>query len=517
MHELTTRTSGFPAELNSSALKLPSAAFFLIDVLEEAGYEAWCVGGFVRDALLGRPSHDVDVATSALWPEVKRVCEDRGMHIYETGSKHGTVTVVVPFDAVPDAYAHERDTMQGSKKVGGHLAENAHPASTSVGEDEHNSQDAASVMSIEVTTFRCDGCYDDARHPTSVRFVSSIEEDLARRDFTINALAYHPKRGLLDPFGGVDDLQEGIIRVVGEPDKRFSEDALRILRGCRFRSQLGFSIDADTYQAMLSHKYLLSKVSTERITHEIDALLLGDHVHDALLETVDVLSFVLPELVAMKGFAQATQYHIYDVLEHTAYVVQNMPPTRLGRWAALCHDMGKPAAAFFAPDGVEHFYGHAHVSVDLAQGLMDRLLMSNSFKAQVLLLVKYHDEAVEPNARGVRRMLMKLEGDAQLFEVLCDLKRADALSQSPLCHGRAEGAAELKQVLNELLAHEQVPSIKSLAVNGHGVLALGIEPGPEVGRILSSLLDAVVDERVKNEREPLLELAQSMVRETRGE
>lgn len=477
MHESSPRSATPLATRGNNMLQLPSAALALIGTLEEAGFEAWCVGGFVRDALLGRPCHDIDVATDALWPEVKRLCEAAGMRVYETGSKHGTVTVVIPHAAIRGANAQS---------------------------DEETA--------IEVTTFRCDGAYEDARHPKDVRFVSSIEEDLARRDFAINALAYHPKRGIVDPFGGLEDMRAGIIRIVGEPDKRFAEDALRILRGCRFRSQLGFRIEDHTYQAMLSHKHLLAKVSVERITHEIDVLLLGDHVHDALLETVDVLAFALPELVAMKGFAQVTQYHIYDVLEHTAYVVQHMPPTRLGRWAALCHDMGKPAAAFFASDGVEHFYGHARVSEAIAQGLMDRLLMSNAFKEQVLTLVRHHDDVVEPSTRAIKRMLVKLGGDAQLFETLCDLKRADALSQATMCHERAERACELKRALGDLLTREEVPSIKTLAVNGHDILELGVEPGPRVGRVLSSLFDAVVDEKVENKRKPLLELARAMAK-----
>lgn len=455
-------------ELNNIRVSLPPMAVLLLDALENAGHEAWCVGGFVRDALLGRDSHDVDVATSAHWREVKSVCKAQGWRTYETGVKHGTLTVVV-------------------------------------------SPGNADETVIEVTTYRCDGAYSDARHPIGVRFVSTIEEDLARRDFTINALAYHPARGFVDPYGGLDDLRSGVIRAVGNPDKRFAEDALRTLRGCRFCSQLGFRIESETYQAMLVHKSLLAKVSTERITHELDALLLGDHVHDALLATVDVLMFALPELSAMKGCAQVTKYHIYDVLEHTAYVVQNSPRTRLSRWAALCHDMGKPAAAFFAADGVEHFYGHAKVSETLTRALTERLLMSNAFREKVAALVRHHDDEVQPTQRGVRRMLLKLDGDVEMFRALCALKRADALSQAP--EYSADGVAradELLRALDKLLESEGVPSLKTLAVNGRDIMDMGVAQGPEVGRVLTALLDAVVEGDVANDREALLARARTL-------
>ena len=433
-------------------------------MLEDAGFEAWVVGGFVRDQLLGRESYDVDMATDASWQDVQRVCEAKGFSTHETGVKHGTLTVVLS-DATDETIKH----------------------------------------AIEVTTYRADGMYADGRHPDSVTFVRSIEEDLARRDFTVNALAYHPKRGMLDLFGGLEDMQRGIIRIVGEPKKRFAEDALRILRACRFRSQLGFTIDAATYQAMLECKHLLSKVSVERVTSELDRFLQGAYVHDALMSTVDVLSFVLPELVAMKDCPQVTPYHIYDVLEHTAWVIQHTPPDRLTRWVALFHDMGKPAAAFFSTDGVEHFYGHAAVSMVIARGIMDRLLMSPKFKEQALVLIKRHDEVVEPNPRAVKRMLSRLDGNVELFRKLCDIKRADALSQAPQCAPRAELADELKRVLDDVLAADEAFTVRDLVINGSDVMAAGVPKGPPVGEALAHALDAVIDGRIRNERDELLE------------
>ena len=430
---------------------LPPVALTTLEVLEGGGFEAWCVGGFVRDALLGRSVHDVDVATSARWQEAQRLFEAAGFATHETGVAHGTLTVV----------------------VGGEP--------------------------VEVTTYRVDGAYRDGRHPDAVSFAHSIEEDLSRRDFTVNAMAFHPERGLLDPFGGQADLAAGVLRTVGDPHKRFSEDALRILRGCRFASQLGFALEDETWAAAVSQKSLLARVSAERILHELDGLLCGEHVHDALLGTADVLSFVLPELVAMRGFPQATPYHIYDVLEHTAWAVQRVPAEPLLRWAALCHDMGKPAAAFTGPDGVGHFYGHAAVSVELARGLLERLKAPTALREGVLALVRRHDDVVEPTPRCVKRMLRRLGGDPALFRALCALKRADALAQAAHCALRAELADELVRVLDAVMAADEAFSLAQLAVDGRDVLALGARPGPLGGAALQAALDAVIDEQVPND------------------
>ena len=441
----------------SPALPVPPQARRVIEVLEAAGFEAWCVGGFVRDSLLGRPVSDIDIACSALWPQTEEACLAAGMRVHRTGEKHGTVTVVC--------------------------------------------DDAA----FEVTTFRVDGAYSDARHPDEVRFVRSLEEDLARRDFTINAMAYHPLRGLADPFGGLEDARRGIIRTVGDPAQRFGEDALRILRACRFSSQLGFSLDGATYQAMLEGKRGLLRVSSERITAELQKLLLGDNVRDALLRTVDVLSAVLPELVAMKGFDQCTPYHCHDVLEHTARAVAGTPPYPLVRWAALFHDMGKPAAFFKEPGGRGHFYGHAKISVPLARGIMDRLTFSTAFRDRVLLLVERHDDVFDATPRAVKRALARMGGDVELFRALCDLKRGDASAQAPAyAEERMRRADDLLRVLDGILAEGEAFTLKHLAVNGRDAMDAGIAQGPSVGAALAAALDAVIDEQIPNDRETLL-------------
>ena len=439
-------------------VELPAYALAALDTLEASGFEAWCVGGCVRDAILGRNVNDYDIATSAQWTDVERVLTAAGFAIHRTGIKHGTVTA----------------------SLDGHA--------------------------MEITTYRSDGEYSDGRHPDSVEFVSSIEEDLARRDFTINALAYHPSRGLLDCWGGLDDIDNKVIRAVGDPDKRFCEDALRILRGCRFASQLGFRLDSSTKQAMWARKMRMTHVSSERITHELTELLLGEHVHDALMECIDIISAVLPELVAMKKFEQHTPYHIYDVWEHTAWVVQYSSRTPLARWAALFHDSGKPGA-FFMDGDRGHFFGHPLLSVDVTRGALARLTLSPVFVADVLTLVRLHDRQIPAEPKKVKRALAELGGDVELFRTLIDLKRADAMAQSSLSEPRIQLASDLEAVLADVLAADDAFTLGQLTINGSDIIALGLTEGPEVGEILKQALDAVIDERIPNERDALLKLA----------
>lgn len=439
----------------SAIIPLPRYAVQALATLEDAGFESWVVGGYVRDALLDRSSADIDIATQARWQDVQRVFEVHGFRTHETGTAHGTLTVIV---------------------------------------DE---------QALEITTYRADGAYDDARHPKQVSFVRTIDEDLARRDFTINALAYHPVRGLFDPYGGSADLQAGTIRAVGDPARRFSEDALRMLRACRFASELGFAIEPATFEGMLANKGLLPRISAERITHELQRLLLGAHAGDAIVATADVLAAVLPELVAMKDFEQRTPYHIYDVLEHTARVVDGVPAYPLVRWAALFHDMGKPAAFFTDEDGTGHFYGHAAISVNLARGIMERLALSSAFMGRVLLLVERHDDVIDRTPKAVKRALSRLAGDTELFAALCDLKRGDARGQAPRCIGRVADADELECILADVLAADEAFSLKKLALDGRDVIALGVPQGPLVGRALADALEAVIDERIPNEPDAL--------------
>lgn len=449
--------------ISAEPITLPPRAAQALGVLEDAGFEGWLVGGFVRDALLGKPSYDIDIATNAHWSQAREAFSNAGFSTRETGIKHGTITAIVDGEAV------------------------------------------------EVTTYRQDGTYLDGRRPERVSFISSIEEDLERRDFTVNAIAYHPHRGILDTHNGVEDLKKGIIRTVGDPRKRFQEDALRILRGCRFRSQLGFRIEEDTLFAMKEGKSGLRHVSKERIVRELEGLLLGEHVHDAIMETVDVISFVLPELAAMKNFEQKTPYHAYDVLEHTAWTVQKAPAESLVRWAALLHDVGKPATSFYGQDGRQHFYGHAFVGAELARGIMSRLPMATSFKEKVATLVRHHDDIVEPTPRTVKRMLGKLGGDADLFLAFCDLRKADCLAHAPEHRGGATQADELRHVLKDILKANEAFTVKQLAISGQDVIGLGLAQGPAIGHILQDILEAVVDERVENDKAELLDFARELI------
>ena len=408
---------------------------------------------------LGRDVHDYDLATTATWDQVEQVFENAGFTVHETGVKHGTVTVV----------------LQGN--------------------------------AIEVTTYRTDWGYSDGRHPDNVAFVQTIGEDLARRDFTMNALAWHPVRGLIDPYGGAGDIEAGVIRAVGEPKERFSEDALRILRGCRFESQLGFSIDPATYQAMCEKKHLLMRIAKERIVHELDAFVLGAHVRQALLDCVDIISPVIPELAALKGFPQNTPYHCYDVLEHTACTMENIDAERLLRWAALLHDIGKPATHFTREDGISHFFGHARIGAELAEGVCKRLGFPRRFSEQLVRLVAMHDDPMAPAPKSIRKVLLRLDGDEGLFRALCALKRADSLAHAPEHRQRGSSALEALRIFEELKASNAAWSTKGLAISGDDLLELGYEQGPAIGFALRDALEEVIDEKLENDRDALLKWA----------
>lgn len=282
----------------------------------------------------------------------------------------------------------------------------------------------------------------------------SFERGLLDYGFTIDALAYHPKRGLLDYWGGYEDLAARRIRTIGNAEERFAEDGLRILKGCRLASQLGFSIEPTTLQTMTSYKMRLTRQPAARIVDEMDALLLGEHVHDALMQTIDVLCAIMPEIAACKNFEHRSPYHIYDVWEHIAWVVQRCPATRLARWAALFHDIGKPAACYMQGKRAR-FFGHAYLSVLLAQSIMERLEMPSNFIERVLALVQMHDDAIEATPESVEETLHDLGEDVELLKTLFGIKKADALAHSELGKPRYTHTVELERVLDELLSEAQ--------------------------------------------------------------
>ncbi len=436
-------------------IMLPSPVRTALEMLESAGYEAYIVGGCVRDSLLGAQPDDYDITTSALPEEVAEVFD--GQRIIETGLKHGTQTVLI--DGMP----------------------------------------------LEITTFRVEGTYSDSRHPDSVSFTRSLQEDVSRRDFTMNAIAGTKDGGIADLCGGAEDISKGIIRCVGEPEKRFTEDALRIMRALRFSSVLGFEIEQNTAAAARRCCEGLRKVSAERILVELSKLLCGKNVRRILMEYTDVLGVILPELLPMKGFEQHNPYHIYDVLEHTAAVVESVPAQPVLRMAALLHDIGKPQSFSMDENGVGHFYLHADVSVKLAEKIMRRLKADTASITMIVDLVHWHDVQLEPGFRQVRRRLRVIE--PEVFFPLLELKRADIRAQSPDYIGRLDIVDEVERIAREIIEQGQCFTIAQLAVSGRDLMKAGIPEGKKIGRTLSYLLDLVISESVSNEKDALLELA----------
>lgn len=435
---------------------IPNPVLEVMSYLEESGFEAWIVGGFVRDALRGVKPHDADIATNARWETVKKISLEHNCHVIETGTKHGTITVI----------------------------NRGYP--------------------LEITTFRSETEYEDHRHPRAVTFVSSITEDLARRDFTINAMAFHPVRGLIDPYEGQADLHHHIIRCVGNPTQRFREDALRIVRALRFASQLGFSLAIDTENALFDQASTLSHVAGERLAVELEGMLCGDAIRSVLVTYADILSVIIPQLHVMKGFDQHSRWHIYDVLEHTACVVENTPPKPLVRWAALFHDAGKPDTFFRDKNGIGHMPGHPLASIEHLRKAAKRLHFSRKRLHDLELLVRYHDDHPAPTRQDVRILFAKLEENEQLFHVMCDLMRGDALGQASFSHKRIKTIDEVERIFNEMCSEGACLSVHDLPITGKDIVELGVPEGPQVGLLLSEVFAAVAREEIAVDRDELL-------------
>ena len=431
---------------------IPDSVKDIMVRLEAAGWEAWCVGGGVRDMLLGRDPGDWDVTTSARPEDVMALF---GKDALPTGLKHGTVT------------------------VGG-------------------------GRGVEVTTFRRDGEYLDNRHPDHVEFTSSLEEDLSRRDYTVNAMAMDLRGELRDPFGGRTDLAAGVLRAVGNPEARFREDALRIMRGLRFAAKLGFSIEAETAAAMDRCRKLLENIAPERIYVEMMGLLCGPWAAEVLLEYPRILAVFLPEIVPCVGFDQRSPYHCYDVWEHTVRSVSAVPPRPVLRWAMLLHDLGKPETFSLGEDGRGHFYGHWRESVKKAEAVMDRLRFDNHSKKVILTLVERHDCELPLSERSVRRNLARY--GEETLRLLLAVKRGDNLAQAPAYRDRQKLIDQWEDLLNLVIAQGSCFSLGQLAVRGGDLTALGFR-GPAVGNMLRELLEQVIEEKLPNDREILLTYA----------
>ena len=431
---------------------IPNSVLELIHQLEEAGFETWVVGGCVRDHLMGNVPHDYDCCTAAEPEQMQALFADRQLVL--AGLKHGTVGVVTEAGVV------------------------------------------------EITTFRTEGGYLDSRHPDWVKFVRDVKEDLARRDFTVNAMAYSPRRGLCDPFGGQADLKNGLLRAVGDPVLRFREDALRILRGLRFAARFGFEIEEATRTAMHTEIAGLDTLARERVLTELEGFLLAATARD-ILDGAELLFRVIPELAPQLGFDQKNPHHEHDIFTHTAMVVERAPKEPILRMAALLHDLGKVDTFFLDEKGVGHFYGHAGLGAKMAEDILRRLKCSNALREEVTWLIAHHMDRFPCEEKSARRCLSK--------HGLPRMERLTRLQMADFGGKVDEGDLdEWLRLLREVDAREGALTLKTLAVKGKDLIALGIAPGKQVGALLNRLLSMVLAGELPNDREALLEYLRKM-------
>lgn len=438
-------------------MELPSYVLDCLKQLQDAGFRVWAVGGCVRDACLGKTPHDFDLCTDALPEQMQSVFSNRELVL--AGMKHGTVSVVTP---------------EGM---------------------------------VEITTLRAEGGYRDGRHPDWVKFVPELREDLLRRDFTINAMAWSPREGLQDPFGGREDLQNGILRAVGDPRRRFREDALRILRGVRFAVRFHLTVEEQTLRAMVEQAPLMDGLSRERVFAELCELLPGITGED-LIRFAPVITAAIPELSPMVGFDQHSPHHAFDLYTHTARVTGAVPEDLSLRWAALLHDVGKITTFTLDENGRGHFYGHAAASAEAAEGILRGLKAPNVLRQQVTVLIRNHMTRMEEDKRLLKRRVRTLGYDT--VEQLLALQEADMGSKGT---GEAQDFDQFRRIralLEEIRAENACLTLRDLVVNGNDMMELGLK-GPEIGKTLNALLDAVLEERAPNDRDALLRLAGEMV------
>lgn len=431
-------------------IAIPAPARQVLEQLNNSGFAAFVVGGCVRDSLLGRIPGDWDITTAALPQQVHEALA--GIPVLDTGLKHGTVTALV-----------------GDQR-------------------------------LEITTFRTEGAYSDHRRPDSVTFANTIEQDLSRRDFTVNAMAFSPKTGLIDPFGGQTDLKNGILRAVGDPEKRFDEDALRILRGLRFAARLNFAIEEQTARAMFAQKHLLSALAAERVQAELLPLLCAPGAVPVLRQYREIFAVILPELAPMFGFDQQNKHHLYDVWEHTLHTMEHIPPRPDLRLVMLLHDCGKPARFSIDFRGDGHFYGHAAESARRAEAALTRLRCDKETVARVTRLIALHDHDILNSEKSLLRWLRKV-GEDDLRDLLT-IKIADNLGQHPR-YLRVERFQTTLASLDALLQKQPCFDRAALAVTGRDLLALGLR-GPDIGAALDRMVEAVIEGRIPNEKEALL-------------
>lgn len=440
-------------------INIPKEVNYILQTLFDAGFDAYVVGGCVRDSVLGKEPDDWDITTNALPLEVKALFR----RTVDTGLQHGTITV-----------------MRGNE-------------------------------GYEVTTYRTDGTYSDGRHPDKVTFVPSLEEDLKRRDFTINAMAYNDRAGLIDLFGGMQDLKDGIIRCVGNAEERFSEDALRMLRAVRFAAKLGYTLDKDVYDSIKNRASTLSVVSAERITTELIKLLTSDHPEMIKIAYETGLTAVFfPEFDKAMETEQNHPHHMYNVGDHIVESVRISSNDRIIRLTMLLHDIAKPDTLTIDDDGITHFHGHATLGAEMAEEILRRWKLDNDTIRRVCRLIKYHDlgKGVPCSPRAVRKGIRLMEED---FPLLLEVERADILAQSTyMREEKLEMLAKYSEEYEIVLRENQCCNLKSLAVNGKDLVELGFSPGPALGKTLNALLDKVIEDPSLNEKAVLLKMADGM-------
>lgn len=432
---------------------LPKEVLYCINALQRAGHQAYAVGGCVRDALLNLVPQDYDICTSASPEQTIEIFSHH--ELIRNGEKHGTVGVVL-----------DREV-------------------------------------YEITTFRTEGGYSDSRHPDWVEFVAKIDDDLARRDFTINAMAYAPDQGCIDPWGGQKDLQDKILRAVGDPVVRFSEDPLRILRGVRFTIRFGLTPEKNTLNAMISQAPIMDKLARERVFSEL-CKFLPEMTAEDMIRFAPIITQVIPELQPSVGFQQHSPHHTYDVYTHTAHVVENVPPELSLRLAALLHDISKPAVFTQDENGRGHFYGHAREGGKVADAILVRLKAPNLLRSQVIFLIKNHMTPFEPDKKLLRKHIAKHGIDA-VWQLLT-LQRADHLAKGT-DEDNSAYFNEIEQLLTEIRMEGSSITVKDLAINGQDLLDLGLQPGPHIGEAMKFLLDLVHDELIPNTKDALLHSA----------
>ena len=428
-----------------------------IETLKAKGFEAFLIGGSVRDFVMGLPIGDIDITTNATPEEVKQVFSD--FRVIETGIKHGTVTVLI----------------------------NNEP--------------------LEITTYRSEGTYSDNRHPDSVIFSNSLADDVVRRDFTMNGIAYDFDNGFCDLVGGIEDIKDKTIRCIGDAETRFNEDALRILRAMRFSAVLGFEIEEETKNAIHKCKDLLKNISAERIREEFTKLICGKNAYDVLQEFSDVITVFIPEIRECVGFEQKNRHHCFDVYTHTLKAVKKSSQNSIIRLALFFHDIGKPSVAHFDEKGQQHYYGHPKASAEMTEKIMTRLRFDNDTKNKVVTLVKMHDSPImvndmtKPDRKRLKKIMSQIGSDL-IFDLI-EIKYCDNSAQNPEYFRGEDFYKQTRHIVNEIINEKECFSIKHLAIDGNDVVALGFK-GKRIGETLEKCLNAVIDGKVENEKDKLL-------------